>query len=177
MVSYILWLSDAVVPLFLLLILVVAWRRRVRVYEVFLAGAKEGFELGVRLIPYLVGMLAAIGVFRASGLLDLILSPLQGPLAALGMPGELLPLALTRPLSGSASFALMADALQSYGPDSFLGLAASTMQGATDTTFYILTVYFGSVGIKRMRYALLAGLAADVAGIGMAVLLARLLWG
>lgn len=177
MAGYLLWASNAAVPLFIFFVLAVAWRRGVRVYETFLAGAKEGFEIAVRLIPYLVGMLAAIGALRASGLLDLLLTPLRAPLGTLGLPAELLPLALTRPLSGSASFALMVDALQSYGPDSFLGRMASTMQGATDTTLYILSVYFGSVGVKRTRYALSVGLLADAAGIGTAVLLSRLLWG
>ncbi|MDK2856103.1 MAG: spore maturation protein [Bacillota bacterium] len=177
MAGWFLKASNAAVPLFVFLVLILGWRRGVRVYETFIDGAKEGFEISVRLIPYLVGMLAAIGALRASGLLDFILAPLRVPLDALGFPVELLPLALTRSLSGSASFALMVDALQAYGPDSFLGRTASTMQGATDTTLYILTVYFGSVGVKRTRYALLVGLLADAAGIGTAVLISRLVWG
>jgi len=177
MAAALLWASNAAVLMFVLLVLVAGWCRGVKVYETFLAGAQEGFELAVRLIPYLVGMLVAIATLRASGLLDIALAPLRGPLATLGLPPELLPLALARPLSGSASFALMADALQTYGPDSLLGRMASTMQGATDTTLYILTVYFGSVGVKRTRYALPVGLMADVAGIGAAVFIARLFWG
>lgn len=177
MAGWLIRASDAAVPLFVLVILAAGWLRGVKVYQAFLAGAKEGFELAVRLIPYLVGMLSAISILRASGLMDLLLARLKGPLAVLGLPAELLPLALARPLSGSASFALMADALQTYGPDSFLGRLAATMQGATDTTLYILTVYFGSVGVRRTRYALPVGLIADAAGIATAVFLSRLLWG
>ncbi len=160
------------------MILLIAKLRGVKVYEVFIQGATAGFELAVKMIPpYLVAMLTAIGAARTSGLLELVLRPIQGPLAVVGFPPELLLMALTRPLSGSASFALMVDALQTYGPDSLLGLMASALQGATDTTFYILAVYFGSVGVKRFRYALLVGLLADAAGIMAAVLFARILWG
>lgn len=177
MVLHLIGLSDNVVPLFIGLILLIAKLRGVKVYEVFIQGATAGFELAVKMIPYLVAMLTAIGAARTSGLLELVLRPIQGPLAVVGFPPELLLMALTRPLSGSASFALMVDALQTYGPDSLLGLMASALQGATDTTFYILAVYFGSVGVKRFRYALLVGLLADAAGIMAAVLFARILWG
>ncbi|NLG87442.1 MAG: spore maturation protein [Firmicutes bacterium] len=177
MASYLITLSNSAVPLFVGLILLVAKFRGVKVHEVFVQGAAEGFDIAIKMIPYLVAMLTAIGAARTSGLLELVLSPLQGPLTILGFPSELLPIALMRPLSGSASFALMVDALQTYGPDSLLGLMASTLQGATDTTFYILAVYFGSVGVKRFRYAPFVGLIADLAGITSAVLLARLVWG
>ncbi|MGI6128799.1 MAG: spore maturation protein [bacterium] len=175
--SCLLDISNSAVPLFVGVILLVAKLRGVKVYEVFVQGAAEGFEIAIKLIPYLVAMLTAVGVARVSGLLDLLLMPLYRPLTWLGFPSELFPIALMRPLSGSASFSLMVDALQTYGPDSLLGLMASTLQGATDTTFYILAVYFGSVGVKRFRYALFVGLMADVAGITSAVLLTRFFLG
>lgn len=174
---YLFDLSNSIVPIFIGTILLVGKLRGVKVYEVFIQGAADGFELAIKMIPYLIAMLTAIGVARSSGLLELALRPLQGPLTVVGFPPELLLMALMRPLSGSASFALMVDALQTYGPDSLLGLMASVLQGATDTTFYILTVYFGSVGVKRFRYALFVGLFADIAGMTTAVLLARIFWG
>ena len=176
MASCLVTFSNNVVPFFVGTILLIAKLKGVRVYEAFIQGAAKGFELAIRMIPYLVAILAAISVARTSGLLELILCPLEDPLAVVGFPPELLLMAVMRPLSGSASFALMIDALQTYGPDSLLGLTASALQGATDTTFYILTVYFGSAGVKRFRYALFVGLLADIAGITAAVVLTRLLF-
>ncbi|HKM40169.1 MAG TPA: nucleoside recognition domain-containing protein [bacterium] len=169
-------LSDNMVPVFIAAVLLIAKLKGVRIYEVFVAGAAEGFSLGVKMIPYLAAILAAVGVARSSGLLEFFLYPLQYPLSCCGFPSELLPMALIRPLSGSASFALMIDVLQTHGPDSTLGLIASSLQGATDTTFYILTVYFGSVGITRFRYALFVGLLADMVGMVVAVMLTRLFY-
>ena len=153
------------------------WARGVSVYESLVEGAKDGFQVALRIIPYLVAILVAVGMFRESGCLAglvTVLSPITGPL---GLPAEAVPVALLRPLSGSGSFGVMSEILAAHGPDSYLGYLVSTMQGATDTTFYILAVYFGAVGIKKTRHAIPAGLATDAAGILAAVLVCRLVWG
>ncbi len=149
--------------------------KKVKVYEVFTDGAKEGFEIAIRIIPYLVAILVAIGMFRASGALDLLLNLLSPILDSIGFPKENILLALMRPLSGSGSFGLLSDLVKTYGPDSLIAKIAATMFGSTETTFYVLAVYFGSVGIKKVRHALLAGLIADVVGIFSAVYICRLL--
>lgn len=164
-----LWILDLIshwaIPALLLLVPLIGAAKKIPVYETFVEGAEEGFATGVRVIPFLVGMLVAISVFRASGALD-ALSRLFAPvLVHLGIPPEILPLAVMRPLSGSGVLALASELMSKYGPDSFIGRLASTMQGTTDTTFFVLTVYFGSVGITRYRYAITTGLLADVTGL------------
>ena len=147
--------------------------RRVNVYEAFIEGAKEGFGVAIRIIPYLVAILVGIGVFRASGALDYLVSGIGHMVAAMGLDTSFipaLPTALMKPLSGSGARGLMVDAMHTYGADSFVGRLTSTLQGATDTTFYIVALYFGSVGVKRTRYAVTCGLIADVAGIVAAIL-------
>ena len=144
------------------------------VYEDFVAGAKSGFETAVQLIPYLVAMLVAVGVFRASGALDLLLDGLHWLLTALGLSAwfvDALPVALMKPFSGSGARAMMLDTMNAHGVDSLPGLLAAVMQGSTETTFYVLAVYFGVVGITRIRYALWAGLACDAAGMLAAILI------
>jgi spore maturation protein SpmA len=141
--------------------------RRVRVYEVFVDGAKEGFQVALRIIPYLVAILAAAGMFRASGAMEAMVA-LIGPWTAwVGLPAEALPMALMRPLSGSGAFAVLASIINdpAIGPDSYTGYLVSTLQGCTETTFYVLAVYFGAVQVRRIRYTLAAGLLADLAGI------------
>ncbi len=156
-----------------------AWRR-VNVYEAFIDGAKEGFEVVVKIVPYLVAILVAIGVFRASGAMDGVVAGVRWCIAALGLPTdfvEALPTALMKPLSGSGARGLMVDAMTTHGADSFVGRLASTFQGATDTTFYILAVYFGSVGIKRTRHAVPCGLLADFAAIVAGIFVAYVFFG
>lgn len=151
--------------------------RRVPVYEQFVEGAKEGFETAVKLIPYLVAMLVAIGVFRACGALEYLVALLAEGLEGLGMGSgfaEALPVALMKPFSGSGARALMLDVMNAHGVDSLAGRIAAVMQGSTETTFYVLTVYFGVVGITRIRYALWAGLLCDV--VGMVAAIALGLW-
>ncbi len=169
-------ISTALVPLLLLVVPALALVRRVKVYDVFVEGAKEGFGVALKIIPYLVAMLVAIGMFRASGAMDLLargLAPLTG---LVGMPAEVLPPALLRPLSGSGTLALVSELMKTHGPDSFVGRLASTIYGSTETTFYVLAVYFGAVGIRRTRHAAAAGLVGDVVGIGAALLFCRLLF-
>lgn len=150
--------------------------KKVRVYESFVEGAKDGFTIAVRIIPYLVAILVAIGMFRASGALDVLLNFLAPVLSAIGFPPENLPLAIMRPLSGSGSLGLLTDMINEYGPESLFSKIGATMFGSTETTFYVLAVYFGSVGIKRSRHALVAGLIADAVGIFSAVYICRFLF-
>jgi spore maturation protein SpmB len=160
--------------------LLMAVRRRINAYEAFVEGAKEGFHTAVTIIPYLVAMLVAIAVFRASGALDLLMNAVRGAVLALGFDARWvdgLPTALMKPFSGSGARAMMIDTMQTHGADSFAGRLASIVQGSTETTFYVLAVYFGAVGIKRVRHAVACGLIADVAGILAAIGMAYLFFG
>jgi len=156
-----------------------AWRR-VPLYEAFVEGAKEGFQVAVGIVPYLVAMLVAIGVLRASGTLDGILSVVRWGVTSAGLDArwvDALPVGLMRPLSGSGSRGLVIETMKTFGADSFAGRLACVIQGSTETTFYVLTVYFGSVGIKRWRHAMACGLIADLAGFVAAVLVSYLFFG
>lgn len=149
--------------------------KRINVYEAFIDGAKDGFKVAVDVIPYLIAILVAVGVFRASGAMDFLIEGMARFFAWIGINTDFvgaLPTAIMKPLSGSGARGLMVDAMQQYGADSFVGRLASTIQGSTDTTFYILAVYFGSVGIKKTRYALTCGLIADLIGIIAAIIIA-----
>ena len=160
--------------------IIAGMRKKINVYDTFIEGAKEGFETAVRIIPYLVAILVAIGVFRASGAMDFLIDGIAWCVAALGGDTEFvgaLPTALMKPLSGSGARGLMVDAMTTYGADSFVGRLACLFQGATDTTFYILTVYFGSVGIRKTRHAVTCGLLADLAGILSAIFICYLFFG
>lgn len=152
-------------PLLVASLLLVGVAGRVRLYESAIAGAREGLEVVVRITPYLVAILVAVGMFRASGALGLLIGVLDPFTSAIGIPAEVLPMALLRPLSGNGAFGVMAEILQTHGPDSFVGMLASTLQGSTDTTFYVLTLYAGAAGIRDVRFALIACLAGDLAGL------------
>jgi spore maturation protein B len=151
--------------------------KKVPVYESFVEGAKEGFNVAVRIIPYLVAILFAIGMFRASGAMDFLTTALNPVLSLIGFPAEVLPMAIVRPLTGSGSAALVADMIQQYGEDSILVKMAAVMFGSTETTFYVVAVYFGAVNIKKTRHAVPAGLTADFAAMLIAVWTVRLLFG
>jgi spore maturation protein SpmA/spore maturation protein SpmB len=161
------WIMPGLMAGFLLFGLV----RRVRVYEVFVDGAKEGFQVALKIIPYLVAILTAVGMFRASGALDALVSALGPWTSRVGLPAEALPMALLRPLSGSGAFAVLAAIINdpAIGPDSYTGMLVSTLQGCTETTFYVLAVYFGAVQVRRIRYTLAAGLLADLAGVAASI--------
>lgn len=169
--------STWAIPTLLFVIPVVGFFKKVKVYECFVEGAKEGFNVAIRIIPFLVAILFAIGMFRASGAMDLFVQIISPVTNLIGMPAEALPLALMRPLSGSGSLGLATEIMKTHGPDSFLGRLVSTMYGSTETTFYVLAVYFGSVGIKKIRHALAVGLIADVAGLIAAVFICQLIFG
>lgn len=151
--------------------------KKVKVYEKFVEGAKEGFNVAVRIIPFLVGMLVAIGIFRAGGAMDFLIMIIRPVTDLVGMPAEALPMALMRPLSGSGSLGIMAETIAVHGPDSLIGILVSTFYGSSETTFYVLAVYFGSVSIVRTRHALAAGLLADTAGALGALFIVKLLFG
>ena len=162
--------SSWLLPVLITSMLLYGLAKRVAVYNAMITGAREGFQVAIRIIPFLVAIIVAAGMFRASGLLDALIG-LTGPfLAVLGFPAEALPMAILRPLSGSGAYAIMAEIMQAEGPDSQVGYLVSTLQGSTETTFYVLAVYFGAVGVTRVRHALAAGLTADVAGVVGAVL-------
>ncbi|WP_353892296.1 spore maturation protein [Proteinivorax hydrogeniformans] len=161
--------SQWAIPMMVLFVVVYSYIKGVDVFDTFVEGAKEGFQTAIKLIPFLVAMLVAIGVFRQSGAFDILIGLLQPALNLVGIPGEILPLGFMRPISGSGALAMTTETLQTHGPDSMLGYMASTIQGSTDTTFYILTVYFGSVGIRRVRYSMSVGLIADLAGFLAAI--------
>lgn len=157
-----------------------AFLRKVNVYEAFIEGAKEGFGVAVKIIPYLIAVLVGVGVFRASGAMEFIIGGIASIFAFFGISTafvDVLPVAIMKPLSGSGARGMMIDAMKTHGVDSFIGRLACTVQGAADTTFYIIALYFGSVGIKKTRYALACGLLADFAGITAAILLGYLFWG
>lgn len=157
--------------------ILLAFIRKVNVYESFIEGAKDGFNIAVKIIPYLIAILVAIGVFRASGAMDMFIQSVEKLCMLLGINGDFipaLPTALMKPLSGSGARGMMVDAMTQYGADSFIGRMTSVLQGATDTTFYIIAVYFGAVGIKNTRYAITCGLIADFAGIIAAIGIAYL---
>jgi spore maturation protein SpmB len=154
--------------------------KRINVFEAFIDGAKEGFQVMIKIIPYLVGMLVGIGVFRASGAMDYLVNGIAYCVAIMGGNTDFvgaLPTAFMKPLSGSGARALMVEAMKNYGADSFVGRLSCMFQGAADTTFYVVALYFGSVGIKRTRYAIGAGLIADLAGVIAAIALAYLFFG
>jgi spore maturation protein B len=168
--------SKFVIPLMLVLIPLYGMFKRVAVYEEFVTGAKEGFQVAVRIIPYLVAILFAIGMFRASGAMSYLENFLRPALSMIGVPPEILPMAITRPLSGGGSLAVLADMAKVHGVDSIFVKISGVMYGACETTFYVIAVYFGAVGIKKTRHAVPAGLIADAAGVLLAVYIVRLFW-
>jgi spore maturation protein SpmA len=166
-------LSNWLIPVLICLLLVFGYFKGVKIYETLTEGAKEGFNTAVRIIPFMVAIFVAIGMFRASGAMDIMIAVFSPITELIGMPAEALAMALMRPLSGSGAFGIMSE-IVNQAPDSFLSFLVSTMQGSTETTFYVLAVYFGSVGIKRTRHALPAALCADAAGILASVLICNL---
>lgn len=169
--------SIVAIPALITGVIITGVVKKIKVYEVFVEGAKEGFAVALRIIPFLVAMLVAVGMFRASGAmywLGTILSPIT---SFIGMPAEVLPMAIVRPLSGSGALGVMTELITAHGPDSFIGRVASVMMGSGETTFYVLAVYFGSIGIRRTRHAPLAGIITDIAGIIASVIAVRFFFG
>ncbi len=169
-------ISVLAIPLILVLIPLYAYRKGVKIYEVFAEGAKEGFDVALRIIPFLVAIFLAISIFRSSGAMDILTKILSPITKFIGMPGEVLPLAFMRPLSGSGALGIVSELVGTYGPDSLIGRMASVMMGSTETTFYILAVYFGSISISQTRHALPAALLADLAGMISSVIIVHLVF-
>ncbi len=172
-------ISPWIVPGLMVALLGFGMAKRVPVYECFVEGAKDGFQVALKIIPYLVAILVAVAMFRASGALDALVSALGTVTEPLGLPAEAVPMALLRPLSGSGAYGVMTSIMQdpATGPDTYVGYLVSTLQGTTETTFYVLAVYFGAVQIRRIRHALAAGLTADLTGVVAAVAIVGLLYG
>jgi len=170
-------MSSYAVPGMFLLILLTGMYKEIKVYDVFVESAKEGLNTIIRILPALVGLLVAIGVFRASGALDLLVYAIKPVANFVGMPTEAIPLAFLRPISGSASLALVSDIVKQNGPDSFVGRVVSTMMGSTETIFYTLAIYFGAVGIKNIRYTLAAALIADFVSVIVSVWICSFVFG
>ncbi|GAF65361.1 hypothetical protein BTS2_2259 [Bacillus sp. TS-2] len=169
--------SIWIIPLLIGFVLIYGTLKKVPTYEAFVEGAKDGFGLAISIIPYLVGMLVAISVFRASGAMEFIVDLLKPVLGIVGVPAEVVPLAMIRPISGTGALGMTTDLIATFGPDSFIGKLASVMQGSTDTTLYILTVYFGAVGIKKMGDALKVGLLSDLVGLIAAIVICTFVFG
>ncbi len=170
-------ISVLAIPMIIVFIPIYGYAKGIKVYEEFTEGAKEGFQVALRIIPFLVAIFLAISVFRASGAMDIltwIISPIT---SKIGMPGEVVPMALMRPLSGSGALGIMSELIKTHGPDSFIGRLSSTMMGSTETTFYIIAVYFGSINVKQTRHALPAALTADLAGMIAAVVVCHAVFG
>ena len=177
MYSFVSAVSAWAIPVVLVLIPLYAAYKKVPVYESFVDGAKDGFDTAIKIIPQLVGMMVAISVFRASGAMDLMIGWMKPILERLGVPPEVVPLAILRPITGSGSLAYTADLIAQHGPDSLIGRIASTIQGSTDTTIYVLVVYFGAVGIRKGRYALKVGLFSDLVGFIAAIAVCLIVFG
>lgn len=172
-------ISPWIVPGMMLGFLLFGWLRGVRIYESFIAGAKDGFDVALRIMPYLVAILVAVGMLRSSGALDVMVTFLATFTAPLGLPAEALPMALLRPLSGSGSYGVMSSILMNpeIGPDSYVGYLVSTIMGSSETTFYVLAVYFGAVQVRRIRHTLIAALVADVVAVMASVAICSYLFG
>lgn len=171
MVNYI---SNAAMPIIILLIVGYGLKEKIKVYDTFLDGAKEGLEMVFRLLPTLIGIFMAIGALRSSGILDLIVKIIS-PICIFDLPSQIMPLALIRPISGSASMAVAVDIMQEFGVDSTIGMIASTIMGSTETTLYTIAVYTGCVGIKKIRFALATALIADFVGMLTSIIICKIL--
>ncbi|MGH7289981.1 MAG: nucleoside recognition domain-containing protein, partial [Myxococcota bacterium] len=167
-------LNSWLLPVLMAAIVLFGFARRVQVYDAFIAGAREGFEIAIMIIPYLVAILVGVAMLDKSGALGALLRLVAPVTSLVGFPAEALPMALIRPLSGSGAMAVMTQTMQTHGPDSFIGFLVSVISGSTETTFYVLALYFGSVGVRAARHTVLACLAADFAGIAAALFFARI---
>ncbi|MBQ7125637.1 spore maturation protein [bacterium] len=165
--------SILIMPIFIALIIITGMLKKVSVYEEFIEGAKDGFKVAIKIIPYLIALIVAVSMFRASGAFDLAERLLSSLLQQFSIPVGILPIMLTRSLSGSATLGLFSDIAIKNGADSFVTLMAAIMVGSSETTFYVLSVYFGSIGIKKFKYAIPVGIIADIIGIALAILVAR----
>ena len=170
-------ISGIILPILVLIIVSYGIYKKVDIYDVFLEGAKESFDFILTMFPTMLAMILGVNIFLKSGFVNFVFEYLDPLLKLLSLPLEVLPMAFIRPISGSSALAILSSLLKEKGPDSFIGRLASVMQGSTDTTFYILTLYYGSVGIKKIRYSLIAGLGADLAGIIGSIFITQMFFG
>lgn len=167
------YIVDAIMPLIIAVVVIYGMFKKVKVYECFVEGAKDGIKICFKIFPYLLAMIMAVGIFKASGAMG-IFTKITAPLAAIiGLPPEVVPLVVIKPLSGSGALGIFAQTLKEYGPDSFIGIVASIIMGSTETIFYTITVYYGAAGIKKIRHTLWAAIFADLIAIIMAVITAK----
>lgn len=169
-------ISTYAIPLVLLFILIYALAKGVKVYSVFTEGAKEGLKVAIMIIPYLVAMLCAIGMFRASGAMDWLVKAINPLTSLIGLPGEVLPMGIMRSFSGGGAEGMMSDLLTTYGTQSQIGRIASVALGSTETTFYVIAVYFGAVGITNVRHSIIAGLLGDLASLIASAIIVNIMW-
>lgn len=169
-------ISNLIIPVMVLGIIIYGLLKKVDIYDVFVEGSKESYDMILTMFPCMLAMIFGVNIFIKSGVLEYIFVFFQTILDFLHIPLEIIPMAIMRPISGSSSLAILNTILENYGPDSFIGRLASVIQGSTDTTFYVLTLYFGSIGIKKIRYSLWAGLFADVIGIVSAIIIVNLMF-
>lgn len=168
-------ISNAIIPLIILVIIIYGVKKKVNVYDVFIEGAKESIELALNLFPPMLAMILGVNIFLKSGFIDLFLDKIDFIFNFFRVSRQIVPMMIMRPISGSSALAILTNIFENYGPDSPLGVIGSILQGSTDTTFYILTVYFGTVGIKKIKYALVAGVIADVACIIISIIMVNLI--
>lgn len=167
------YLSTIAVPFTILFIITYGLIEKNKVYDTFIEGAKEGLDIVIKIFPTLIGIFLAVGALRSSGILDLIINMIKPVINFFKIPAEIMPLAILRPISGSASMAVATDIISKYGVDSTIGLIASTIMGSTETTFYTIALYTSAVGVKKIRFVLIAALAADIVGMLVSVAICR----
>lgn len=168
--------SSLIIPIMVLGVVLYGIYKKVNVYDVFIDGAKESLKMIITIFPYLLGMILAINLFLDSNILGALVSFIKPVLDIICIPFDIIPMAIMRPVSGTSTLAILNNIFTEYGPDSYIGRLASTIQGSTDTTFYIITLYFGSIGIKKIRYSLYAGLFADLVGVLASILIVRIVF-
>lgn len=170
------YIANIIIPMLVLFIIIYGVKEKVNVYDEFLNGATESFDMILKIFPCLLAMILGINIFLKSGVVNLLYSLINPLFELINVPTQIFPMMIMRPISGTSTLAILNDLFKTYGPDSFIGRLGSIIQGATDTTFYVLTLYFGSIGIKKIRYSLVAGLFADFVGIVAAVIIAKILF-
>ena len=173
--SIINYVSSSAIPVVIMLIIIYGLKEKIKVFDTFLEGAKEGMEIVIKMLPTLIGIFLAVGALRNSGIIDLIITIISPVINLLEIPSQIMPLALLRPISGSASMAVAVDIMQKYGVDTLTGLITSTIMGSTETTFYTIAIYTSCVGIKKTRGILIAALAADIAGMIASIVICRIM--
>jgi spore maturation protein B len=168
------FISQLIIPLFILLVVVYGLAKKVRVYDSFVAGAKDGIAVVLKIFPYLLAIFVAVKSFQASGAFDFAKEMLRGVLTALNIPGEVISIAIIKPLSGSASIGVFTDIVKTTGPDSLASMISAVIMGSAETTFYVLAVYLGAVGIKKTRYLVPVCVLSDIVGIGLAIMIVKI---